>query len=83
MAGRLLTGVHEQFISKLENCITSASHINKMKLKSIGFMLRNAKHRRCDADYSLQIDFDSKDAQIQIELVERILSKIEEIKPLL
>lgn len=71
-------GVHEQLITKLENC--PRSNPNWTELKSIGFLMRKAKTARTESDYDLTSFISEKNALCQIELVEKILIKISEVK---
>jgi uncharacterized protein (UPF0332 family) len=74
-------GVHEQLVTKFTNCPTSINYC--MKIKSIGYLLRDAKNIRRDADYFLAIDFTKEDAKEQLKTVKQILEKVAEIEALI
>lgn len=79
-------GVHEILITKLTNYPLSLSNLSRdliMKIKSLGYVLRQAKTARHEADYDLAIDIYPEDAEAQIELAKKIHQKIEEIESLL
>lgn len=69
-------GVHEQLISKLENCPRSVP--NWTKLKSIGFLMRKSKSARVESDYDLDALVSSDQVERQIERIEKIFEKIKE-----
>lgn len=74
-------GVHEQLISKLENCPRSNS--NWTRCQSIGVLMRYLKKLRVEADYDLTTAISAEQAQQQIKQAEKILTKIEELKKVL
>lgn len=71
-------GVHAQIIDSLENCSSGPTE-QKRKLKSVGYMLRQAKAYRVMADYSLTIPFDEETANATIKQVDRIMNKVIEL----
>ena len=74
-------GVHEQLISKLENC--PRSNPNWTRYKSIGVLMRKSKVARVESDYDLQAIVFGEQVECQIERVEMILEKIEALKKVL
>lgn len=74
-------GVHEQLISKLENCPRSVQ--NWATFKSIGVLMRYLKKLRVEADYDLASEISIEQAQQQIKQAEKVLAKISEIKKVL
>ena len=73
-------GVHEQLISKLTNCPTSENH--HLKIRSMGYILAEAKKFRCFADYNLEMLMNQTHAIDQIARVQKIFAKVAEIKQL-
>jgi uncharacterized protein (UPF0332 family) len=75
-------GAHEQFISKLTGCQPSVIKNNNKNItsaiKSIGYMLNQAKSARHKSDYDLDIAIDEQEALAQIALAEKINEKINE-----
>jgi uncharacterized protein (UPF0332 family) len=62
-------GVHDTLIKKL-------STQSDLKLKSIGFMLREAKRLRNKADYDIDTLFEQWEAKETIKWVEKIFAKL-------
>ena len=61
-------GVHQQLIETLEEN-------RNMTLKSLGYMLRQCRNLRVDADYEIETDFPPEDARTALEQCEKILNK--------
>lgn len=79
-------GVHERFITKLANCPAQTLGIDRetaLKIKSLGYLLKQAKSARHKADYELLCDIDKAEAESQLALTEKILDKIKEVASLL
>lgn len=70
-------GMHEQLITKLENCPRSVP--NWTKLKSIGVLIRMTKAARVEADYDLAAAVCIEKVNDQIMMVEKIFEKLKEI----
>lgn len=65
-------GNHAQLIGVLGNHAT-------MSVRALGFMLRDCRHRRNEADYDIESQFLKETAKTQVEMVVRIFAKHREI----
>lgn len=63
-------GMHQQLIDTL-------TESRDMTLKSLGYMLRQCRDFRVDADYWIEADFSSEDARIALTQSEKILIRAE------
>ena len=68
-------GVHAQLIAVLIDS-------KDMRHRALGYMLREARDRRSQADYNLSSDFSRGDAEIQIRNVRKLLAKLAELDAL-
>lgn len=79
-------GAHEQLISKLVKCPTTSIGIKKEiadKVKSVGYVLRQAKTARHKADYDLSSDLEKSEAEAQLESTKILIGKITDVSLLL
>lgn len=67
-------GMHQQLIDTL-------TESRDMTLKSLGYMLRQCRDFRVDADYWIEADFSFEDARIALTQSENILNKAEAYLP--
>ncbi|MHB8252106.1 MAG: HEPN domain-containing protein [Acidiferrobacter sp.] len=65
-------GVHKQLSSQLTSSFN-------MKLQSLGYMLKQIRSARVNADYFLDLDIGVKEAQEAIALAERIFDRANEV----
>jgi uncharacterized protein (UPF0332 family) len=70
-------GSHHQLIQTLiTHPVAAATRDKDMKIRSIGYLLRNARARRVDADYDLTCSFKSEMADETIGMVLEIQTKL-------
>jgi hypothetical protein len=66
-------GSHNQLIKALVDC-------TNLKLKAMGYLLRDCRTRRVKADYKLDQPFSRDDALIQIATIKKLFAKLSEFE---
>ena len=74
LSAQLGQGMHQQLIGTLTGN-------RDLTLKSLGYMLRQCRDLRVEADYEIETDFPPEDARTALEQCEKILNKAAEFLP--
>lgn len=76
-----INGSHAQLIDQLSECPVGRDRDRAMKMRRVGYLLRQHKLIRNDADYELDLDISPEDAKTSIRYAENIAKIVQEIDP--